>query len=57
VAERLRALEATRGIPLVAVAEASDLGERAGLFRACLARPLDRTKLEAALEGLGTRVS
>ena len=36
---------------------AADLGERAGLFRACLARPLDRKMLEAALEGLGASVS
>jgi signal transduction histidine kinase/DNA-binding response OmpR family regulator len=57
VAERLRALEATRGVPLMAVAEAADLGERAGLFRACLARPLDRKMLEAALEGLGAPVT
>jgi signal transduction histidine kinase len=57
VAERLRTLEATRAVPLVAVAEAADLGERAGLFRACLARPLDRKMLEAALEGLGGSVS
>jgi signal transduction histidine kinase len=57
VAERLRAVEATRGIALVAVAEAADLGSRADLFRACLARPLDRASLEAALEGLGASVS
>jgi CheY-like chemotaxis protein/anti-sigma regulatory factor (Ser/Thr protein kinase) len=52
VAERLRAVEATRGIPLVAVADAADLGPRADLFRACLSRPLDRERVEAALEGL-----
>jgi signal transduction histidine kinase/DNA-binding response OmpR family regulator len=57
VAERLRAVEATRGIALVAVADAADLGPRAGLFRACLTRPLDRELLEAALEGLRAPVS
>jgi hypothetical protein len=49
-------MEATRGIALVAVAEAADLGPRADLFRACVARPLDRATLEAALEGLGAPV-
>ncbi len=57
VAERLRAVEATRGIALVAVADAADLGPRAGLFRACLTRPLDRELLEAALEGLRAPLS
>jgi CheY-like chemotaxis protein/anti-sigma regulatory factor (Ser/Thr protein kinase) len=53
VAERLRAQEATRDVPLIALAVAADLGSQASLFRSCLARPLDRNLLEAALEGLG----
>jgi CheY-like chemotaxis protein len=57
VAERLRTQEATRGVPLIALAVAADLGSHASLFRTCLARPLDRRKLEAALEGLGATVS
>ena len=57
VAERLRSREATREVPLIALAVAADLGAKAGLFRACLARPLDRGLLEAALEGLGAPVS
>jgi signal transduction histidine kinase/DNA-binding response OmpR family regulator len=57
VAERLRAQEATRDVPLIALAVAADLGSHASLFRTCLARPLDRTMLEAALEGLGAAVN
>jgi signal transduction histidine kinase/DNA-binding response OmpR family regulator len=57
VAERLRAHDATRDVPLIALAVAADLGSQARLFRRCLARPLDRRMLEAALEGLGTPAS
>jgi signal transduction histidine kinase len=53
VAERLQALESTRKVPLIALAEAGDLGPGAGRFRACLPRPLERRMLESALEGLG----
>jgi signal transduction histidine kinase/CheY-like chemotaxis protein len=53
VAERLQALEATQGVPLIALAEAADLGPGADRFRACVPRPLDRRMLESALEGLG----
>jgi two-component system chemotaxis response regulator CheY len=53
VAERLQALEATRAVPLIALADAGDLGRGADLFRACLPRPVDRRMLETALEGLG----
>jgi len=56
VAERLKAQEATLGIPLLVVAEEEDLGERASLFRLCLTRPLDRGSLEDALSGLGAPV-
>ncbi len=57
VAERLRAQDVTRDVPLIALAVAADLGAQASLFRTCLAPPLDRRKLEAALEGLGATVS
>jgi len=57
VAQRLGAHEATREVPLIALAVASDLGSQARLFRSCLGRPLDRRMLEAALEGLGAPVS
>ena len=57
VADRLRGQETTRGIPLVVVAEAADLGDRASLFRSCLARPLDRERVASALTGLGAPVS
>ena len=56
-AARLRMQESTRLVPLLALAEREDLGARAGMFRACLARPLDRRALVAALEGLGAPVS
>jgi CheY-like chemotaxis protein/anti-sigma regulatory factor (Ser/Thr protein kinase) len=53
VAERLQGQEATRDVPLVALAKAADLGPGADRFRACLPRPLERRMLESALEGLG----
>jgi signal transduction histidine kinase len=56
VAERLAAIEATREVALVVLAEAGDLGPAAERFRACLARPLDRRLLERVLEGLGASV-
>ena len=56
VAERLRALPATRAVPLVLLASGEDLGPRASLFRECLSRPVDRRMLAAALERLGAPV-
>jgi len=56
VAERLRALPATRAVPLVLLASGEDLGPRASLFRECLSRPVDRKMLAAALERLGAPV-
>ncbi len=56
VAERLRALPATRGVPLVLLASGEDLGPRASLFRECLSRPVDRRMLSSALERLGAPV-
>ena len=52
VAQRLRDHEATVGLPLFALANPEDLGAQAGLFRACLPKPLDRKVLASALEGL-----
>jgi signal transduction histidine kinase/DNA-binding response OmpR family regulator len=52
VAERLRDHEATVGLPLFALANPEDLGAQAGLFRACVPKPLDRKMLASALEGL-----
>jgi CheY-like chemotaxis protein/anti-sigma regulatory factor (Ser/Thr protein kinase) len=57
VAERLRAQEATRGVPLVLLAPGDDLGPRAALFRERLGRPVDRRALAATLERLGAPVS
>jgi signal transduction histidine kinase len=57
VAERLLAHGATAVVPLVVLADPEDLGAKAGLFRACLRRPLDRKLLEAALDALGVEVS
>jgi len=57
VAERLLAHGATAVVPLVVLADSEDLGAKAGLFRACLPRPLDRKLLEAALDALGVAVS
>jgi CheY-like chemotaxis protein len=56
VAERLRAQPATRAVPLVVLASGEDLGARASLFQECLARPVDRRVLAAALERLGAPV-
>jgi DNA-binding response OmpR family regulator len=57
VAERLLAHGATAVVPIFVLADPEDLGAKAGLFRACLPRPLDRGQLEAALEALGAAVS
>jgi signal transduction histidine kinase/DNA-binding response OmpR family regulator len=53
VAERLTGLPATRAAALFAVADPAELGEKAGLFRACVGRPLDRGMLGLELERLG----
>jgi CheY-like chemotaxis protein len=50
VAERLRDNAATAATPVFVLASERDLGDRAGLFRACVPKPLDRGALTAALE-------
>jgi CheY-like chemotaxis protein len=52
VAERLRETPSTASIPILALASASDLAERASLFHACLPKPVDRKSLSEALEHL-----
>jgi CheY-like chemotaxis protein len=52
VAERLRGHAGEDAIPLFVLAGREDLGERAGLFRGCVPKPLDRELLAAALEDL-----
>jgi CheY-like chemotaxis protein len=56
VAERLRDNEATLSLPLFALANREELGAQAGLFRACVPKPLDRRTLAAALDALRTSV-
>jgi hypothetical protein len=56
VAERLRALPATRAVSLVLLASGDDVGPQASLFQECLPRPVDRKLLAAALERLGAAV-
>jgi CheY-like chemotaxis protein len=55
VAERLRLTAATSSVPLLAVADPADLGARAALFRAFLARPLDRAAVAEALSAVAVR--
>lgn len=50
VAERLAEQESTRAVPLLALSEPAPLGARARLFRACVARPVEREALIQALE-------
>jgi signal transduction histidine kinase/DNA-binding response OmpR family regulator len=52
VAERLRETASTASIPVVALAAAADLLDRAALFRACIPKPVDRRVLSEALEQL-----
>jgi CheY-like chemotaxis protein len=52
VVERLREMVSTASIPVVALATAADLADRASLFWACLPKPVDRRSLSAALEQL-----
>jgi signal transduction histidine kinase/DNA-binding response OmpR family regulator len=49
IAERLGNYEATRVIPLLALAAAEDLGAAAERFLACLPKPVDRAALEERL--------
>jgi signal transduction histidine kinase/DNA-binding response OmpR family regulator len=49
IADRLAVYEATRVIPLVALAAPEDLGRAAERFRACLPKPVDRGALEECL--------
>jgi CheY-like chemotaxis protein len=49
VAERLRDNAATVGVPLFVLAAEADLGGRAGLFRGCVPKPLDRALLASVL--------
>jgi CheY-like chemotaxis protein len=49
IADRLAIYEATRVIPLVALASQEDLGPAAGRFRICLPKPVDRGSLEDCL--------
>ena len=52
VAERLRENTATASIPVLVLASAADLDERASLFRGCLPKPIDRRALSEALQQL-----
>jgi signal transduction histidine kinase/DNA-binding response OmpR family regulator len=49
IADRLAMYEATRVIPVVALAAPEDLGAAAKGFRACLPKPVDRGALDACL--------
>jgi CheY-like chemotaxis protein len=56
IADRLATYEATRVIPLVALAAQEDLGDGAHRFKACLPKPVDRGRLEECLRAaLGRR--
>jgi len=52
VAERLKENLATTSIPLFALADRAELGSQAGLFDACVPKPLDAAALAAALGGV-----
>jgi signal transduction histidine kinase/DNA-binding response OmpR family regulator len=49
IADRLAIYEATRVIPLIALAAQEDLGSAARRFEACLPKPVDRASLEECL--------
>jgi pilus assembly protein CpaE len=55
----LRANEATRGIPILAVAQADDVEERIGLLELgaddIITKPFDQTELEARIEAISLR--
>jgi signal transduction histidine kinase len=57
IADRLANYEATRVIPLVALAAPEDLGAAAARFAACLPKPVERKALEACLRSLLKRSS
>ena len=57
VADRLRVLPATSGVPLLVIGDPAELGSSASLFRECLPRPLDARQLAAALERLTAPVA
>jgi signal transduction histidine kinase/DNA-binding response OmpR family regulator len=52
IADRLAAYEATRVLPLVALAAPEDLGAGARRFVACLPKPIDRGSLEECLRSV-----
>jgi signal transduction histidine kinase/DNA-binding response OmpR family regulator len=52
IADRLAMYEATRVIPLVALASPEDLGAAAHRFSACLPKPVDRGSLEECLRAV-----
>jgi len=52
VAERLKENAATEGVPLFALAAQADLGERSHLFAGYVPKPIDSSRLSAALEGI-----
>ncbi len=53
VAERLREGSTTGRVPLIVLAAPEDLGGQAGLFSACVPKPLDRAVLADALQTAG----
>jgi signal transduction histidine kinase/DNA-binding response OmpR family regulator len=57
IADRLAIYEATRLIPLVALAAPEDLGSAAHRFGACLPKPVDRVALEDCLRIVLRRTS
>jgi CheY-like chemotaxis protein len=57
IADRLANYEATRVIPLVALAAAEDLGGAASRFAACLPKPVERRALEECLRDVLKRSS
>jgi CheY-like chemotaxis protein len=52
VAERLKENPATEGVPLFALAVREDLGERSGLFRGFVPKPLDPKALSTVLAAI-----
>jgi DNA-binding response OmpR family regulator len=56
VAERLREAPGMGGVALFVLGAPEDLGAKAVLFRACLTKPLDRGRLEAALQAVQSPV-
>lgn len=52
IAERLRESSTAARVPLVVLAAPEDMGAHAALFRACVAKPLDRALLAETLESL-----